>query len=1199
MLEHGVWIVVYQKNSLVRCFAGKGHGLLRLCLFMLFALAFSHALHAQEALVPEFRADTSRGFGRLEITLPGRTKFIDYKLTTEDNVLVLRLGEPITVDLQRETIPLQNYILVSRQDPEGNVLRFALAAGVRVNTLTAGEHLFLDFLPNSWRAENPSIPLEIVDKLEKRAEDALQLAEQNAVAAKEQKERAELKIRIGRNQTFTRLVFNWNVPFKTTFQRQGNIATLEFDRPSDFDFGSLNSDLPSLVRKISGTTEDGKTTVSVVLHKSAQARSYLDGNEYIVDLTNDELLDKNIAGSAPFVIGGLPELPKNVQDVSNTVDQAGSERALAEIPQSPVNPVPVADAAKPAGDDAKPLAAAAEAEKVQATPVTKKDREATAPDKANSPKPDSEPSRITPETVDEATKKIQGLSTVDASINEAHDSIRLIFPFEKKTPSAVFRRGKSVWMVFKTDDVLDISSIQGLEGNFVHLAEVIENGPFKAVRLLLSSVQLASAAVDDNSWVISIGNSVIRASEPLTVSRKLGEHGFYLNVPLTSVAGEVVFQDPSVGDNIHVLVADAPSRGLVRKQDFVMLTILPSTHALAFVPVDSSIWTRIGEEGVAIESSKQLNLSAVKGLRASASGKATTDEWYDFPLEITANDIAPAAEFAERERGLVNDIVNAPDDLRAERYVDLAKFYVANGFGPEGLAALGRALLEQPLLGNKRLYVLTKAVAELELGRYEDTLKTLSGEAYAKDQDAAIWRTIAARGNGDWPLALSSAALGRNKLAAYSEETQQDFFLAAAEAALNLKDLNSAKNYLTSLILRNASEYYRGRYEILQGKLAVEEGRLEDARFFFDRARKIDDIRIEAAARLSLIMLDHDTGAVDNKTTIEEFERFVAIWRNDDLELLALRALSQALIEEKEYRRAFQTVQTATISNNDSPITRALQDDMKGVFVDLFQEGKADSLPPIEALSLFYDFRHLSPIGRVGDEIVRYLSRRLIDLDLLPQAAELLTHQVEKRLRGVARARVAADLAVVELLDHKPHRALTTLHKSRVAGLPIALDRQRRLVEAYALSEVGKHDIALELLDRLDGEDVERLRANINWDARRWAVAGELLEKTHSGRWADIEPLDSHVRLDILRAAIAYSLAKDDFALNRLVQKFGQKMSESSDSAVFQVLTQPLDEQNFDRDVAVDSILNIGTVDSFLRDYRKRYLTSGGVSTES
>ena len=73
-------------------------------------------------------------------------------------------------------------------------------------------------------------------------------------------------------------------------------------------------------------------------------------------------------------------------------------------------------------------------------------------------------------------------------------------------------------------------------------------------------------------------------------------------------------------------------------------------------------------------------------------------------------------------------------------------------------------------------------------------------------------------------------------------------------------------------------------------------------------------------------------------------------------------------------------------------------------------------MPPIDALSLFYDFRELTPVGRRGDEMIRKLADRLVSVDLLDQAAELLQHQVDNRLQGAARAQVAVRLAVIYLM---------------------------------------------------------------------------------------------------------------------------------------------------------------------------------------
>ena len=152
-------------------------------------------------------------------------------------------------------------------------------------------------------------------------------------------------------------------------------------------------------------------------------------------------------------------------------------------------------------------------------------------------------------------------------------------------------------------------------------------------------------------------------------------------------------------------------------------------------------------------------------------------------------------------------------------------------------------------------------------------------------------------------------------------------------------------------------------------------------------------------------------------------------------------------------------------------------------------------LPPIEALGLFYDYRDLTPIGWRGDEMIRRLADRLVSVDLLDQAAELLQHQVDHRLQGSARAQVATRLAVIYLMNRKPERAIATLQKStRTAELSTELRDQRLLLEARALSETGRHDLALELIANIDSHEAIRLRSDILWAARRWRAAAEQIE---------------------------------------------------------------------------------------------------------
>jgi hypothetical protein len=259
----------------------------------------------------------------------------------------------------------------------------------------------------------------------------------------------------------------------------------------------------------------------------------------------------------------------------------------------------------------------------------------------------------------------------------------------------------------------------------------------------------------------------------------------------------------------------------------------------------------------------------------------------------------------------------------------------------------------------------------------------------------------------------------------------------------------------------------------------------------------------------------------------------------------------------------------------------------------VFLAGKGDALPTIDALSLFYDFRELTPIGRRGDEMIRRLADRLVTVDLLDQAADLLQYQVDHRLQGAARAQVATRLAVVYLMNRKPDRALATLRATRTAELSNELRDQRLLIEARALSDIGRNDVALEVIANVNGREAVRLRSDVLWAARRWNEAAEQIEILYGNRWQEWEPLTDIERIDILRGAIGFALAEDSIGLGRFREKYAAKMSEGPDGNAFQIVSSPAAASGPQfRDVA-KAVATIDTLDGFLRDIRARFPQSG------
>ena len=96
--------------------------------------------------------------------------------------------------------------------------------------------------------------------------------------------------------------------------------------------------------------------------------------------------------------------------------------------------------------------------------------------------------------------------------------------------------------------------------------------------------------------------------------------------------------------------------------------------------------------------------------------------------------------------------------------------------------------------------------------------------------------------------------------------------------------------------------------------------------------------------------------------------------------------------------------------------------------------------------------------------MIRNLARRLVDVDLLQQAGDLLQYQIDNRLEGVAEAQIAAELAIIRIAQRDPEAALRVLNRTRLADLSPTLERQRRILEAKALIDAGREELAVDLL---------------------------------------------------------------------------------------------------------------------------------------
>lgn len=111
-----------------------------------------------------FNVSTSGGFARIVIAFPGEAKA---EAEIAYGVLSIVVPRSISLNVQRLPQHLAGYVVSANRD--GDTLRLALARKVTINTMAAGEKLYVDLLPENWTGLPPGLPKEVIADLARKA----------------------------------------------------------------------------------------------------------------------------------------------------------------------------------------------------------------------------------------------------------------------------------------------------------------------------------------------------------------------------------------------------------------------------------------------------------------------------------------------------------------------------------------------------------------------------------------------------------------------------------------------------------------------------------------------------------------------------------------------------------------------------------------------------------------------------------------------------------------------------------------------------------------------------------------------------------------------------------------------------------------------------------------------------------------------
>lgn len=810
-------------------------------------------------------------------------------------------------------------------------------------------------------------------------------------------------------------------------------------------------------------------------------------------------------------------------------------------------------------------------------------------------------SKIMAEMTDEVAERrlVDGVIRVESK--RIGGSTRIVFPYTQEIGAAMFTRGPALWLVFDSPAPIDPAPLQDALAGFARKIEPMRIGESQVIRVELVGPLLSTMNPDGERWIVTIGDMVMEPTRPIPIKRAVREDSqMVLEVPFGPVNRIIEVTDPVIGDRLYIVTGKGQPRGLVKPQSFAEVDGLSSAHGLAFVPKVDDLQIKSAGELVTLMRPEGLELSPDIPVKQSSFLDVPADLSSAFSgrpgsIDFTGSVAENPPDHWNKWHQLLAAVSQAREpETGVEAWYKAATFKIANGLGPEAMGILNHILRMAPAESSNREMLIRRAAASLLMHRPEDTIGYLDKNEFAESPDAAVWRSIALNDLGEYMEARKNLSRAEPVVGAFPPAIQRRFLLAGIETTIELNDFARARALLGKVDPKTLSPSEKARLDLLNARAMDAAGNPSDAVELLANVIRKHRGPDAAEATYRLVHLQRREGLITLDQAIDRLEQLAVSWRGDAIEIKTLRTLGQYTVEKGDYRRAFEVMRAAVQIDPQSDVTRLMQDEMQAAFASLYLDGKADQMKPVDALALYYDFREMTPPGRRGDAMVRKLAERLIEVDLLPQAAELLDHQIENRLVGASRAQVAADLALVYLLDQRPDRALLTLNRTRQADLPLAIERQRRIVEARALAETGKGTLGLDLLTPLSGNDVARLKADILWQDDRFLESGEQFERLLGGRWHDNLPLSDLEQMDVMKAAVSYSLAGERLAMDRLRAKFATKMSDTANGPAFEVVTSPIMAKGATFDEIVRSVASVNTLAAFVNDYRQRYLELGG-----
>lgn len=758
---------------------------------------------------------------------------------------------------------------------------------------------------------------------------------------------------------------------------------------------------------------------------------------------------------------------------------------------------------------------------------------------------------------------------------------------------SVFQRGNYIWIIFDHAQKLDLDNLRATAASVADEVLQLPHPSATILRVLPKTKLNASVRKEGLLWIVDLFTREAPDEVkdlPIYTQYNINNQP-YLFIPSAATGETVSIIDPEVGDIIVTGTSTDIGLGIKNEYNYPDLTLLKTAQGIAFNSDAMDIALNRGNTGYTIQAIRRgLNISPNLELlkhqeQLNQTDNKTANLSSDFDQELLGK------TFAEAEDQLKQEIIQAEAPQKNNAKLELAKYYLSQGLGTNALAVLNKLVKNQaPETQTERFQGLL-GVANFLAGRYPEAIENFSYGKLPAINEAVFWRTLAASAEQPRPennaILVSYINLVRN----YPPEIRAAIAKVGAQTAIAANDDITAQSFIDILKTMNTTRNLMPLVNYLTAEKMLMQGYPRNAIQEYRKAASSNDLKYSSLARKKIADLEMRLNVILPAKAIKELEGLRYAWGENEFKKDLLSDLSNLYVKNLDYYQALHTLQELQDISSDEEKLK-IEQRMVRLFEDVYLNNQADNLSALKSLALYQDYSWLAPKSKHYNAIIQKLADRLVAVDLLDRAFDLLDSQLKTEpLSPLEKATFGSRMALIQLFNGHNHEALELLDQTEIPNLPETIALQRRIIRAKALSGTGNETEALELLKDDYSQNALLLKSEIFWNGNMWGEAADalkyLVEKPVPGK-----PLSEEQINYILDWATALKKAGRETVIVRLRNKFMPYFKDTKYYSAFSVLTNTLENKQINIRVIDKAINDVETFSNFARIYNQSLIKS-------